>query len=38
MLKNGVLGRAGGVMDYMKRKDCKNEYEKQVRTVIFIER
>ena len=22
----------------MKRKDCKNEYEKQVRTMIFIER
>ena len=28
----------GGGMDYMKRKDCKNEYEKQVRTMIFIER
>ena len=28
----------GGVMDYMKRKDCKNEYEKQVRKIIFIER
>ena len=25
-------------MDYMKKKDCKNEYEKQVRTIIFIER
>jgi hypothetical protein len=28
----------GGVMDYMKRKNCKNEYEKQVRKIIFIER
>ena len=28
----------GGVMDYMKRKNCENEYEKQVRKIIFIER
>ena len=28
----------GGVMDYMKRKNCKNKYEKQVRKIIFIER
>lgn len=27
-----------GVMDYMKRKNCMNEYEKQVRKIIFIER
>ena len=39
MPKNGVSGRAeGGVMDYMKRKNCENEYEKQVRKIIFIER
>ena len=25
-------------MDYMKRKNCENEYEKQVRKIIFIER
>lgn len=38
MHEDKVFGQAGGVMDYMKRKNCENEYEKQVRKIIFIER
>ena len=37
-VKDSKIVWGGGVMDYMKRKNCKNEYEKQVRKIIFIER
>lgn len=37
-VKDSKIVFGGGVMDYMKRKNCKNEYEKQVRKIIFIER